>query len=540
MENDWKKYRDKIVGLGEHSLHKSYYPELQEKLEHLEASQKNLETIINSISDTIIIHDIDGRIISLNDKAKQTHNLEGKDASMYTVYDLTSPNQDVSNLPHIWSEVMRGRPQMVEWLGVQLGTNMEMNLQVSISRTNWNGKPALVAVVRDFTERKRFEQQLIEAKEEAERANQLKTEFLQNMSHEVRTPMNGIVGFVEMIAKSDISEEKRKTYSKIIQNSSQQLLKIIDDILEISMLETGQVKVVNEVFFLNDLLLDLYAIFELKSKAKNIELILKKELHNEGSKIVTDKSKLFKILSNLLENALKFTFVGFVELGYKVEPNKVIIYVKDTGIGIRTESGKSIFERFSQEEKGMSKKIGGLGLGLSISKENAQLLGGDISYESEKGKGSTFYLTLPMINKTSIAIGKNSFSDILLSKKVSRYNILVAEDEEVNYLYLEALLEDQYNLYHVRNGLEAVNFCLSNDNIDLILMDIKMPLMNGLEAAMKIKAHSPNVPIIAQTAYSTPFDRENSLANGCDNFISKPINKEELLNLVSRYIGAKE
>ncbi len=259
----------------------------------------------------------------------------------------------------------------------------------------------------DITERKKSEKklrlqniELIKAKKKAEESNKLKTEFINNMSHEIRTPMNGIIGFSNFLNKSDLTNQERKQYINIIQSSGRQLIRIIDDILEISKLGTRQVKVIEKQICLNNLLLELFAIFEIKAKENKTPLYLKKGRTDKESIIITDEIKLKKILGSLLENALKFTNKGFIELGYNIVNIKnelplLQIYVKDTGIGIKPENKEMIFVRFSQEEKGLSRKAGGLGLGLSISKENAELLGGKITLKSEKGKGTTFYVTIP-------------------------------------------------------------------------------------------------------------------------------------------------
>jgi PAS domain S-box-containing protein len=391
----------------------------------------------------------------------------------------------------------------------------------------------------DITERKHAEEELIAAKEKAEMANRLKTEFLNNMSHEVRTPMNGIIGFSELLDKPGLAHEKRKYYSRIVQNSSQQLLRIIDDILAISTLETKQEKPNLTEFCLNDLLMELFSIFNLQSKERNIPLYLKKALLDDQSYIVSDKTKLNRILGNLLENAYKFTSEGFIEMGYYLEKANLILYVKDTGVGVSPKNHNMIFERFSQEEKEMSRKYGGLGLGLSISKENARLLGGDISLESEKGKGSIFYVTIPYkpVQTNNEGTSKNKKA---IQKPNDNYTILVAEDEDINFLYLQVLFEDEtqgnYSLIRAKNGKEAVEICCVNKNIDLVLMDIKMPVMNGHEATEKIKSTFPNLPIIAQTAYSTDADRRLALKHGCNDFISKPIKKEVLFGLVNKFL----
>ncbi len=401
-----------------------------------------------------------------------------------------------------------------------------------------NGNVDIVYTIsEDVTKEKQIQEELIKAKEKAEQSDKLKTEFIHNMSHEIRTPMNGILGFSQILERYDLSDDERKQYIKIIQNSGKQLLRVIDDILEISRLETKQVETIEKEVNLNNLLLDLFSIFDLKAKEKEISLYLRKSLTNEESIILTDASKLNKILSNLLENAIKFTNKGFVELGYNLKNDKLEIYVKDTGIGIKPENQEIIFERFSQEEKQLSQKVGGLGLGLSIAKENTQLLGGEIKLESEKGKGTTFYIIIPYkpVYTTIDAIS-------VKNKHNKYYNILIVEDEEVNYLYLEVLLNNHYsniNIIHAINGKEAVNIFKNNKDIDLILMDIKMPVLSGLDATKIIRQVDKTIPIIAQTAYSTYEEIEKVLNVGCNSLISKPISEKDLNRVLNKYLFNK-
>lgn len=400
----------------------------------------------------------------------------------------------------------------------------------------------LIGTIQDISEKRQILQEIINAKEKAEESGQLKTEFIQNMSHEIRTPMNGILGFSELLDNPNLSNEKRKKFIEIIKNSTNQLLHIIDDLMEISVLETKQIKVEENPFCINDLLHELFAIFNIKAEKNKILLILKNGLSNQESTILTDKNKLTKVLSNLLENALKFTEEGIVELGYKLnkdcKPAELEIFVKDSGIGIKPEKQELIFERFSQAEKELSKKVGGLGLGLSIAKENAELLGGKISVISKLGKGATFFVTIPY--KPVYLIPKIEKQQEKKAEKKDKYIILIAEDEDVNFMVIEILLEDKLmlpcTLIHAKDGLEAVEMCKNNSAIELVLMDIKMPKMDGHEATRKIKEFRPNIPIIAQTAYSSPEEKEKAFLAGCDDFISKPLSKEKLSIVINNYL----
>ncbi|WP_111707099.1 PAS domain S-box protein [Lutibacter citreus] len=380
--------------------------------------------------------------------------------------------------------------------------------------------------------------ELIKAKDKAEESNRLKTEFLHNMSHEIRTPMNGILGFSNFLSEPNLSVEKRKYYINIINNSGNQLLRVIDDILEISRLETKQVKVIENSVCINDLLMELFSIFDLKAKENGIPIYLMNQLSDNESTIFTDRSKLNKVLSNLLENALKYTNKGYIKFGYHLINSQLELFVKDTGIGICVTKQESIFERFSQEETNLTLNSGGLGLGLSIAKENTELLGGNISIISEKGKGSKFVVSIPYKPVNKVLENKELQSKII--NEPNKYTVLIVEDEEVNFMFIEILLTEKididFKILHAKNGKEAVDICKNNDAIDIVLMDINMPILNGYEATKQIRVLKPNLPIIAQTAYSTIEDKEKAEKAGCNSFISKPIQEKTLRDIMDSYL----
>ncbi|MFO7940374.1 MAG: ATP-binding protein, partial [Bacteroidales bacterium] len=360
-----------------------------------------------------------------------------------------------------------------------------------------------------------------------------KSAFLANMSHEIRTPMNGIIGFSEMLVAQGVSDEKRAFYAKIVIDSSKQLLTIVNDILDISMLDTGQVQVKDEPVFVNQLLKDLYNTYLPQAQEQALTLHYTTDLPDDQCQIQSDHTRLRQIIQNLLNNALKFTQKGSITFGYTQNNNQLIFYVTDTGIGISAEKKENIFDRFYQEELDITRQYGGTGLGLAISKDLVHLLGGSIWVESTKNEGTTFYFSLPYQTSDQPDTPKENNKQ---KDTKAQLTILVAEDEELNYLYIEEVLtEHGAHLLHARNGIESVELCKRHPEIDLVLMDLKMPKMNGYEAAKEIKALYPDLPIVAQTAYAMSGDREKTLEAGFDDYIAKPMKPDSLKTLIENY-----
>ena len=395
----------------------------------------------------------------------------------------------------------------------------------------------VLAIVRDITDLKDTEAQLIKAKEQAEESDTLKSAFLANMSHEIRTPMNGILGFTELLREADLTEQHRKEYLDIIKMSGDRLINIINDIIDISKIESKQMKVYISNTDINEQIEAIYNFFKPEAEAKGIHLSYMHTLSSEQAVIKTDCEKIFAILTNLVKNAIKFTLKGSIEIGYKVKDKLLEFYVKDTGMGINPEHKEIIFERFRQGTESLTRNYEGTGLGLSISKAYTEMLNGKIWFESEQGKGSVFYFTIPLHNDQ---VSANLISKVALGKQevrnIKRLEILIAEDDETSQMYITKLVEPfGKKILKAKTGAEAVSACIINPDIDLILMDIKMPGMDGIEATRRIREFNNEVIIIAQTAFGLKGDKERILEAGCNDYISKPVDSTLLVQLLQKY-----
>lgn len=378
----------------------------------------------------------------------------------------------------------------------------------------------------------------------AEESDKLKSAFLANMSHELRTPMNAIIAFTNFIKDRALSSEKREEYVNYITAAGESLLHLIDDIIDIAKIESKELTIHSTKCNITQLLNELHNIFTELKKKKNknyIQLILDPYCLRNNVIINTDPYRLKQILSNLLENALKYTNKGSVEFGYVQKEQQLEFYVKDTGIGIPEEKFEFIFERFSQIDQSVEKQFGGTGLGLAITRNLVRLLGGKIWIESIVDKGSTFYFTLPFkeiqiepySTKTSTR-SKDSVS--FFDYKWEGKTILVAEDEDLNYKVLEsALLRTNAEVLRAKNGLEAVEH-IRDHHIDMVLMDIQMPTMDGYKATQAIKKINHNIPVIAQTSFAMEGEKEKCLFAGCDDYLPKPLDLNELFDKINRYI----
>lgn len=392
------------------------------------------------------------------------------------------------------------------------------------------------ATVKDLEER---EQEMSIAKNKAEESDRLKSAFLANISHEIRTPMNSIIGFSEYIIQEEIKEQEKQQYAEIINQSCHQLLNLVNDVLDVSKIETGQVTINKKVASISEILISLYQLFENNAHSKGISFHLNSTISEEQATVLIDEIKVRQILSNFLSNALKYTEKGEIKLGCKMTTNQLHFYVSDTGIGIGEEYQATVFDRFSQVEDSMNV---GAGLGLAISRGFAESMGGSVCVNSTLGKGSTFHLSIPyqpiLAKQSNLKSAQNASKGIQLD--LSDKQILIAEDELFNFKLLEVVFKQlKVKLFWAKNGKEAIEAVNQNPNFDLILMDIKMPIMNGLEATKVIKSEYPSIPIIAQSAFAFTDEREQCLRAGCDDYLSKPIKKQELLELFEFFLVEK-
>jgi PAS domain S-box-containing protein len=389
----------------------------------------------------------------------------------------------------------------------------------------------------DITENKIAERKLKEAKLRAEESERLKSAFLANMSHEIRTPMNGILGFLGLLRDPQIGNEEFNQYLDIIEKSGSRLLNIINDVIDISKIESGSMKLVVSDTNINEQIKYLHTFFKPQVDVKNLNFFTDSPLTGKEALIKTDREKLIAILTNLIKNAIKYTNTGAISFGYLKKDAYLEFFVRDTGIGIPNNQHEFIFDRFSQVENVDLKVEEGTGLGLAISRAYAEILGGQLWVESDFGKGSTFYFTIPYLTESPAEpSGKDTIQHGIGFKVRRRLKVLVVDDEATSNFLLSILVrKHDHDVIEASNGQEAIDALRENSDIDLVLMDIRMPILNGHEATKKIREFNKEVIIIAQTAFCFPEDREKALNAGCNDIITKPIDKTVLFELLKTY-----
>ncbi|HAH55718.1 MAG TPA: hypothetical protein DCM02_10690 [Flavobacterium sp.] len=540
--------------------------ELKEASEQLQKSNIELNNLINNMMHGLALHEviynekgevIDYRFLSVNDSYERLTGLKRENIIGKTVLEvlptvekywiekfgevaLTGKNLHYENYTEPigrYFETLSYRPAPHQFVAIINDITDRKLAELAIKKKNEEFEAQNEEYLQVNEELKQSNEELYRAKEKAEESDKLKSAFLANLSHEIRTPMNGIMGFTELLSDPNLSKEKLNKYINIIKKSGTQLLSIINDIVEISKIDTRQIQINSSIIELSDLINNLYFTFKLTIPSeKRIEMIV--EMPEKKLCIEIDQVKLQQVLSNLITNAIKFTDVGKITIGYKViDQENIQFFVKDTGIGIDPKYHKVIFDRFRQIDIETSSKFGGSGLGLAISKAYVELLGGEITIQSSLGKGSSFYIDIP-IKKTKKKGNCEEESGIQKLNLNQTNSLLIAEDDEINYYYLEELFSgSSFEIIRANNGKEAVEACKINQNIKLVLMDLKMPVMDGYEATKQIKNINPSITVIAQTAYALSDDETKSRIAGCDDYITKPIHKEKLFELIKKYIN---
>jgi signal transduction histidine kinase/CheY-like chemotaxis protein len=402
--------------------------------------------------------------------------------------------------------------------------------------------------IQDLITISKTQKELEQAKIRAEESNELKSAFLSNISHEIRTPINSILGFSNVLSDPNIKREQQHEFISYISDNSKKLLKLINNLIDISKIDSNQLEIENDYFKVENVLKDLQTKYLNQSQVLNLEFVINTIDNNEF--IRTDKNKFIKIFENLIENSLKFTEQGKIEIGYfKNDSKDCVFYIRDTGIGIPIEKQKSIFDIFRQAETWNSRKYEGSGLGLSLSKKLINLLDGELWFDSKENSGTNFYFRLNGSGKDSLALLNDEVQDYKESKEsninpegnnvgYAQKNVLIAEDVKSNFNYLNAIIEfTDAKVIWAKTGQEAIDICMRNNpQIDLVLMDIRMPEINGLDATRKIKEYNPDIPVIVQTAFAMNNERRDSINAGADDFITKPIDPQTLMKILQDYL----
>lgn len=458
---------------------------------------------------------------------------------------LSLTRSDIKSLSVQGKITLRGE-RAEQWLGLPMIINDKVigvlvfqsyDDPNAFSETDIHMLEILANEMSIYIQKKRNEEALLLAKQKAEESDRLKTAFLENVSHEIRTPMNSILGFLDLLKEPRLDDLQKTDYIDIVNKNAQRLLETITDIVELSKLESGQPEVHLQDVDISELMREQLNLSKTEAALKGLELRFADECLDGPQILFTDKQKLTSVLRNILNNAIKFTKQGYVEMGNYCEKDRLVFFVRDTGVGIPAHKQVAIFERFVQGDHKVTRGYEGSGLGLTIAKSYLELLNGNIWLESEVGKGSVFYFSIPTITATSETTG-SATSDMTAPADLSGQTIMIAEDDDMSFLLLETILEDQrLNILRAVNGEEAVDLVKEHPEISLVLMDLKMPGMGGLAATRAIREFNQGVPIIAQTAHALMGDKSKAIEYGCNDYIAKPINRHELFKIIKNYIG---
>jgi PAS domain S-box-containing protein len=531
------------------------------KTKQLEESEDKYRNLIHLAGDVIVVYQ-DDMIKFVNSRVLQVFGYTYEEVIGKDLFKFV-PSEEANVLNLNFKRRVTGDihlPWMYESVFIHRNGS-RIPISLSVGRVYYEGKPASMIIARDISIKKKNDEELeryrnhledivrkrteqlqkeVSDRRIAEESDRLKTAFLSNMSHEIRTPMNAIISFSNYLKDANLTHEQREEYLNYIQSSGQSLLNLINDIIDFSKIEAKQLSVQLGPCNIDSLLKELYQFFEqVRIKKKKDILSLQLRIPEDNLLVVnTDTYRVKQVLSNLLDNALKFTDEGFIEFGYTLKEENIVLYVKDTGVGIPDDKKEMIFKRFGRLHTA-DRNISGTGLGLAISKNLARLLNGELWVETNEYSGATFYFKIPNNNIVTTKVD----SEIPLNMQKSIYNwngkkVLIAEDEDLNFKVLQiALSRTGASLIRAKTGKEAISFVVEDNDIELVLMDIQMPEMDGYEAMSLIKKYSPQKPIIAQTAFALLEERKKCIEMGFDDYISKPINLPDLYTKMDVFLS---
>lgn len=516
--------------------------ELDERVQKKTSELRITQFSVDLAVDAIMWMRNDGRFFYVNDAACALLDYKKSELESLSIFDLV-PEFTEDIWYEYWNQLKKNKSYIIQlYYRTKLGSDIPV--ETAFNFREFEGKEYNFTFSRNITERKLAEEKLKNAKDRAERSDRLKSAFLANMSHEIRTPMNAITGFTNLLIDQSVPQKDKEEIAELIKLSSDDLLNLINDIIDISKIEADELTINKSLHYVNEILNDIYKLYyqDINLKHKNLNLSLSIVPNSNRIAIFTDYARFRQIMNNLLSNAIKFTESGEITFGYTFAAlgNRKLLkfFVKDTGIGIAKENLDFIFDRYTRLNDDRKKVYKGTGLGLSISKKLVQMLGGEITVESREGVGSVFNFTLPyqeISNSDAQILSTNQPKQIPdWSQKV----LLIVEDTPSNYYLIENFLKStKAILIWAKNGKEAIALFKETLKIDLVLMDIQLPGINGYEATKIIKAHNKNVPVIAQTAYALSGEKELSINEGCDDYISKPIKQDALIGLIANYLG---
>jgi len=515
----------------------------------IKESEEKLKFLFNNMIQGVVYQDTTGKILYANRAAEEILGLNEDQ-----IFDRTSTDKRWKSIHEDGSEYIgsthpsmlalaSGKPIYNARMGVfneRLNDYVWININALPRFKDNETKPfQVVTTFNNYTEIRKANLEIMAAKERAEESDRLKSAFLANMSHEIRTPMNGILGFTSLLKEPRLTGETQQQYIDIIEKSGARMLNIINDIISISKVEAGQMEVSWQQTNLNNQLNYIHDFFLPEINKKGLVFAVNNNLSNKQLTINTDAEKLIAILTNLVKNAIKFTQQGSIEVNCIDREGSIEFSVSDTGSGIDTDKQEVVFERFRQGSESLTRNYEGAGLGLSISKAFVELLGGKIWVESQAGSGSKFIFTIPHLKNQPTDAQKDSQTLHPATASLPRkLTVLLAEDDEASEMFISIIVKPfAKEIIKVKSGTEAVDVCRNNPELDLILMDVRMPEMNGLEATRKIRTFNRKVVIIAETAFGLTGDREKALEAGCDDYLSKPINRDQFEEMVNRFFA---